>query len=119
MSSRRKKITVPLSSFLAARIDADGQALFQGTVLPPHPPRSDKCRLDSHGSAVEIQHIALYGWLDPFSSPFDFPARLLRTSTFPVMHSLLPSATTKTDNLVVEKQQEEEEEEGRRRRGFA
>lgn len=33
MTSWRKKITVPLSSFLAARIDAIRQALF-GHLLP-------------------------------------------------------------------------------------
>lgn len=38
-------------------------------------------------------------WLPRSFFPFDFPARLLRTSTFPVMHSLLPGGTTKTDNL--------------------
>lgn len=50
-------------------------------------------------------------WLLRSFFPVDFSARLLRTSTFPVMHSLLPSGTTKTDNL-----EEEDEEEERRRR---
>ena len=76
MPSRRKKITVPLSSFLAARIDADGQALFQGTVSPP-------ATLLAQTNVdwilmVQIQHIALFGWLDPRF--FSFPSISLRGS---------------------------------------
>lgn len=38
-------------------------------------------------------------WLLRSFFPLDFSARLLRTSTSPVMHSLLPSGTTKRDSL--------------------
>lgn len=76
--------------------------LFSGTF----PPLLEKCLLASHGSAVEIRQMLF--WLLKSFFPFDFSVRLLRTSTSPVMHSLLPSGTTKRDSL---------EEEGRR--GFA
>lgn len=70
-------------------------------------PLLKKSGLDVHGVHEKRSTRCSFScFLLDASCLFYFPVRLLRTSAFPVMHSLLLGATTKTDNL------EEEEEEG-------